>query len=193
MFLCRSSLVLVSVFLLVVVCVSLPHSVCGAPKRKGLSDKDLRELEDQWMEDEVEDADDTPFKWRKDASGHKMPPPPSGPKTEMGFVQLDKSTTRSQADALAAKWTDIMTTGGVASRAYVIEDDKILFVCDVAGIKDMMRVKKFALKQPETMEFEWNQKKYPKPEKPEEDDEDDIYQDPLEALRAGMMPPGMKF
>lgn len=52
-----------------------------------------------------------------------------------------------------------MHSGGVSARSYAVEDQKILFVTDVGGMKDMFKVKKFVLEQPETKEFEWNQQK----------------------------------
>jgi len=52
-----------------------------------------------------------------------------------------------------------MMTGGIGVRAYTIEDNRILFVCDQRGHKDMNRVRSFLLQQAETEEFEWNSKK----------------------------------
>lgn len=50
-------------------------------------------------------------------------------------------------------------TAGIDVRAYTIEDNRILFVCDQRGFKDMSRVRSFVLDQKETEEFEWNSKK----------------------------------
>ena len=52
-----------------------------------------------------------------------------------------------------------MMTAGIDVRAYTIEDNRILFVCDQRGFKDMSRVRSFVLDQKETEEFEWNSKK----------------------------------
>jgi len=143
---------------------------CNNSKTKSLTEAQLRALEDEWMSDETEGPDDLPFKWRAGPNGEKHPPPPGGPKTEMGFVNL-KSKDRKLTDRLASQWTDQLTSGGVQCRSYAIEDDKILFVCDSLGYKDMFKVKQFVLKQPQVTEFEWNQQKY-QPKAPSETDEE---------------------
>lgn len=109
-------------------------------------------------------ADDTPFKYTKTADGGRMPPSPAGPKTEMGFVTLKAAAgwTKKKTDKLAGRWSDQMMAAGIDVRGYTIEDNRILFVCDQRGYKDMNRVRAFLLIQPETQEFEWNSKKsYP--------------------------------
>jgi hypothetical protein len=88
-----------------------------------------------------------------------MPPSPNGPKTEMGFVTLNTGKHKKKTDELAGRWGDQMMTAGIDVRGYSIEDDRILFVCDQRGYKDMNRVREFVLSQPETAEFEWNSKK----------------------------------
>ncbi len=87
-----------------------------------------------------------------------MPPSPAGPKTEMGFVTL-KSGDRKETDKIAGRWSDQMSTAGIDVRGYTIEDNRILFVCDQRGYKDMNRVRNFVLKQIEVVDFEWNSKK----------------------------------
>ena len=47
-------------------------------------------------------------------------------------------------------------SAGIDVRGYSIEENRILFVCDQRGAKDMNRVRQFVLKQSETEEFEWN-------------------------------------
>ena len=93
-----------------------------------------------------------------------MPPAPGGPKTEMGFVTLKPVAgwTKKKTDELAGRWSDQMMAAGIDVRGYTIEDNRILFVCDQRGYKDMNRVRSFLLLQAETAEFEWNSKKsYP--------------------------------
>jgi len=127
-----------------------------------LQDKDLEAVEDAWMEDEMEDPDDEPFKWQRGPNGERRPPDRRAPKTEMGFVSLTPDFTKERTDKLATQWGDLMHTGGLHVKAYGIEDAKILFVTDEKGYKDMVKVKEFVLRQPVVTEFEWNQQKYTK-------------------------------
>lgn len=53
----------------------------------------------------------------------------------------------------------MVKTMGVSTRAFAIEADRMLFVCDERGAADMRRVQLFVLQQKETLEFEWNQNK----------------------------------
>jgi hypothetical protein len=152
---------------------------------KKLSAAQLRALEDEWMEDEAEEPGEN-FKWKKGPNGERTPPAPSGPKTEMAFVSL-KSNDRPVTDKLGSQWADQLGSGGVTVRAYTIEDDKILFVADNLGFKDMLKVKNFVLKQAEVTEFEWNQKKY-KPEDADSSNSEEFV-DPLANLNI----PGLKF
>lgn len=82
----------------------------------------------------------------------------------MGFVTLKAMDgwTKKKTDELAGRWSDQMLAAGIDVRGYTIEDNRILFVCDQRGYKDMNRVRAFLLIQKETQEFEWNSKKsYP--------------------------------
>jgi len=72
-----------------------------------------------------------------------------------------------------------MMTAGIAVRGYTIEDNRILFVCDERGFKDMNKAKNFLLRQPEVMEFEWNNKKSLPGDIPTSDDEGEAPKDPL--------------
>ena len=78
-----------------------------------------------------------------------------------------------------------MMTAGIDVRGYSIEDNRILFVCDQRGFKDMNRVRAFLLRQPETLEFEWNNKKSVPGDIPkDEEGGDDAAADPLAKFQA---------
>jgi hypothetical protein len=126
-----------------------------------ITDKDFEKLEDNWMADEEEDPEDESFKWQRGPNGERRPPERKGPKTEMGFVELTAGTTKPQTEELAKQWQKLMHTGAVPVKAFAIEDNKVLFVVE-GGFQDMFRVKQFCLDQPQVVEFEWNQKKYPR-------------------------------
>jgi hypothetical protein len=109
---------------------------------------------------------------------------------EMGFATLQPGTTKDTCEAIAVRWTRLLSTGAVAVKAYSIEDDKILLGVE-GGYADMFKVKEFVLEQvrpsswyctthrlsphlrcvvspasaqPEATEFEWQQQKFhPKP------------------------------
>jgi hypothetical protein len=128
-------------------------------------------------------SDDTPFKFKKTPEGNRVPPQPAGPKTEMGFVTLKKSD-RKETDKIAGRWSDVMISGGIDTRAYTIEDNRILFVCDQRGFKDMNKVRQFVLTQPETVEFEWNNKKSTPADIPKGEDGEAAASDPLAKFQA---------
>jgi len=130
-----------------------------------MKNKDWDSVEDEWMSDEDEDSD-APFKFRKGPDGQRLPPQHKGPKTEMGFVTLLPKITKAQTEGLAGKWSALLSTGGVEAKGYAVEDNKILFVTE-RGFKDMLKVKDFVLGQKESVEFEWQQQKYPKSKKKE--------------------------
>jgi hypothetical protein len=62
-----------------------------------------------------------------------------------------------------------MAAAGIDVKGYTVEDNRILFVADQRGFKDMHRVRTFLLRQPETVEFEWSQKKYKPGDMPTDD------------------------
>jgi len=150
------SLVLV-VLVVVLLCCHISCTQASANKAK-LTEKDLRELEEEWMDDEVEGPDDEPFKWRKDEKGNRHPPMPKG-KTEMAFVTLIPGFDKKKTEELVGKWMDLLRTTAVGAKGYAIEENKILFVTDEKGYADMNKVKRFVLKQRETEEWEWSQQK----------------------------------
>ena len=76
-----------------------------------------------------------------------------------------------------------MLAAGIDVRGYTIEDNRILFVCDQRGFKDMNRVRHFLLGQPETLEFEWNSKKY-QPGSLINDDDGEVSADPMSRFQA---------
>jgi hypothetical protein len=47
---------------------------------------------------------------------------------------------------LLATSPQLLQTGGISARSYAVEDQKVRFVTDVGGFKDMVKVKAFALK-----------------------------------------------
>lgn len=162
----RSHLFLsLSVLLVLTLASSVLESPSGGPGLlrveaigKKLSEKQLGDIEDQWMDDEVEEDDDTPFKYGRNADGIRTPPPPpTGAKTEMGFATL-KENNKKRTDETAGRWTDQMAAAGIITRGYPVEDNRILFVCDEHGFKHMTRLRSFVLRQPEITEFEWNNK-----------------------------------
>jgi len=128
-----------------------------------VKNQDWDKVEDDWMEDEEEDPDQ-PFKFRRGPDGKRLPPEPRGPKTEMGFVTLLPKITKAKTEEIAGRWATLLSTGGVEAKGYAVEDNKILFVTE-KGAKDMLKVKDFVLEQKESVEFEWQQQKYPKPKK----------------------------
>lgn len=103
-------------------------------------------------------ADDTPFKYKRNEDGTRVPPMPGGPKTEMAFLTV-KEKDKEKTDKLAGKWSDQMMTAGIAVRGYTIEDNRILFVCDERGYRDMTKARNYLLRQPEVVEFEWSNRK----------------------------------
>lgn len=76
-----------------------------------------------------------------------------------------------------------MMSAGIDVRGYTIEDDRILFVCEQRGFKDMNKVRAFLLVQPETKEFEWNSKKS-LPGESVSDDSDTVADDPMAKFQA---------
>lgn len=114
------------------------------------------------MEDEEEEEGDAPFKWRRGEDGSRQPPEQTGPKTEMGFVTVDSKLSKDEVSKVAGRWTDQLVTGGVDTRAYPIDANRVLFVCDRFGARDMIKVREFLMSQKEVVDFEWNQKKVTK-------------------------------
>jgi len=123
-----------------------------------LSKKDWEKLEDEWLEDEVEEEGDEAFKWKRGANGERRPPERSGPKTEMGFATVN-TNVKAEADIIAQRWQALMSSGALKARTYAVENNKLLFVVE-GGMQDMLRVKDFALLQPEVIEFEWNSRTF---------------------------------
>jgi len=167
----RSAVTFTALLLFSCLCLLLITRPTPCIAIRKLTKEQLDKIEDQWMEDEVEDDDDAPFKYRRTSEGHRLPPEPTGPKTEMGFVTL-KQSNKKLTDTLAGRWGDQLLAGGVHTRAYTIEDNRILFACE-RGYRDMSRVREFVLKQAETVEFEWNNKKTTPADLANLSDEDD--------------------
>jgi len=155
---------LVIVVLLLSVVASLAEDAAPTGRRSlrdwsKMSTKDWELLEDTWMDEEEEEPLDEGFKWRRGPNGARMPPEPKGPKMEMGFATLQPGTKKKACEEIAAKWAALLSTAAVPVKAYSIEDDKILLGVE-GGFMDMFQVKEFALDQPETIEFEWQQQKF---------------------------------
>jgi hypothetical protein len=72
-----------------------------------MSETDWQKLEDDWLEDEEEDPEDEPFKWKRDESGGRRPPEKKGPKTEMGFCTIKSKYTKADTEKIAARWTEV--------------------------------------------------------------------------------------
>jgi len=128
-----------------------------------LGSKDWEKLEDKWLEDEAADPADEDFKWSRGPDGSRRPPDRKGPKTEMGFVTVN-TDIKSETEAIAKRWQQLLKTGGVEGKAYAVEDNKIIFVVE-GGFVEMMKIRDFALNQDEAVNFEWNQKTFNKPTK----------------------------
>jgi len=150
----------ISIISLLFALLILSPSVSWAIKKKKYSERDLADLEDQWAEDENDFDPSDPTRWHKDDSGRKVPPTDSSQKkSEMAFVSLKKPISKRQSSEWAGKQADILSSGGVAVKAYPVEAGKILFVCE-NGILDMLKVRHFILKQRSSVvDFEWQQKK----------------------------------
>jgi hypothetical protein len=76
----------------------------------------------------------------------------------MAFVTVN-TQTKAEADKLAGRFGDQMAAAGIDVRGYTIEDNRLLFVCDQRGYKDMNKARAFLLRQKEVVDFEWNSKK----------------------------------
>jgi len=103
-------------------------------------------------DDEWEDDEPDPLK-------------PGKTQTAMVFALIKKSQKEhptdpnAEANKLAAQWRDLMLTGGIDQlNIFAVEPDRLLIVVqDKARVPEVM---KFVLSRPETIEFEWDQRKY---------------------------------
>jgi hypothetical protein len=78
-----------------------------------------------------------------------------------------------------------MSAGGIGVRGYTVEDHRMLFVCDQRGAADMVKARKFLLRQKEVEVFEWDNKKTKPSDVDQGSDEDGsaAKPDPMEKFR----------
>ena len=104
-------------------------------------------------------------------------------KPAMMFATLDKvkdektgqmrERTKEETEEISFRYRNLMQSNHLDSTPYVIEDNKILFT-----VHDGSRgyeVKSFLMRQPEVVEFEWDQQKSNKNNwKPKDDPEEEL-------------------
>ena len=174
-----SSLLLLSLVVLLLLSPYLLSPASAQAKKKKLTETELQDLEDQWFEDEEDDPDDMSH-WKKGADGQRHPPKRPA-KSEMAFVALKRPMSKDDTGKWASETSDLLISGGVEVKGYAVEAGKVLFVCD-KGSADMVKVKKFVMRDAKVVDFEWNQKKYyPQTANEESDPLDEV---DLEALLA---------
>jgi hypothetical protein len=85
----------------------------------------------------------------------------------MMFAKLNMTTpeggvrTKGESDALAARWQDLLYTGGIEATAYDLEASKVLLTVQKGHQGE--ELKDFLVEQEEVLEVEWNSKKYRRP------------------------------
>lgn len=136
----------------------------GGPRRsfkdwsKFSNTKTINNLEYQWQED-GEDPDGN-VKWVMGADGQARPGPPKQ-QTQMMFVVVDPGD--EGITALNQRFVSLLVTVGVDTKSYPVEDDTLLFTLD--NWKQALKVKEFALQQPEVDHVTWDQQDYYAPGK----------------------------
>jgi hypothetical protein len=90
--------------------------------------------------EKYEDDDDPDNPLVKGPDG--VPMPRGNAKSEMAFVTLRKDLIKDkkETEEQGVKWEHLMKTAGLEAKPYVIEDHKILYVCN-RGPMEMIKVR----------------------------------------------------
>ncbi len=90
--------------------------------------------------EKYEDDDDPDNPLVKGPDG--VPMPRGNAKSEMAFITLrqDLIKDRKETEEQGVKWEHLMKTAGLEAKPYVIEDFKILYVCN-RGPMEMIKVR----------------------------------------------------
>merc|ERR1719399_2660088 len=85
----------------------------------------------------------------------------SGPTMMFATVDYPDCCDKKKTEEIATRWAQMLRAGGMDIQTYVIEDDQVLFSSQ-AGLH-AGEIKAYALKQPECVAVEWNQRRTPGP------------------------------
>ena len=148
-----------------------------------MSDDDWDRLDEQW--ETPEEAEEYAFRPPKEGAGGgidlaslKGKDPKAieelvgdaqvqpGPTMMFATVDYNGCCTKPRSEALAKKWSGLLSSGGMDVQAYVVRNDALLFATQVG--RHAREIKEFVLEQPECVALEWNQKRIPGPAETED-------------------------